>query len=91
MDKITYKTKGVCSSSVSFVVTEGIVKEVSFMNGCTGNLKAISQLIEGMEVTEAIHRLRGIDCDGKGTSCADQLARALEKAMQEMAKDLQAG
>ena len=49
------------------------------MDGCEGNLQGIASLFEGMEVAEVIKWLRGIDCSDRGTSCPDQLARALEK------------
>ena len=55
------------------------VKNVRFTGGCNGNLKAISALVEGMPKDKVIEILKGIDCRGKGTSCGDQLARALEE------------
>ncbi|MBQ6860854.1 MAG: TIGR03905 family TSCPD domain-containing protein [Clostridia bacterium] len=75
----TYKTKGTCSSVIEFDVEDGIVKNVRFTGGCNGNLKAISALVEGMPKDKVIEILKGIDCRGKGTSCGDQLARALEE------------
>jgi uncharacterized protein (TIGR03905 family) len=74
-----YKTEGVCSTSITFEIRDGHVHGVRFSDGCDGNLKAISLLVEGMEVKEAVKRLQGIDCDGRGTSCPDQLATALKK------------
>lgn len=75
----TYKTKGTCSSVIEFDVEDGIVKNVRFTGGCNGNLKAISALVEGMPKDKVIEILKGIDCRGRGTSCGDQLARALEE------------
>lgn len=75
----TYKTKGVCSGKINFEVNNGIIEEVEFVNGCEGNLKAISALIKGMKIEDAVVRLKGIDCRGKGTSCPDQLSKALEE------------
>lgn len=72
-----YTTKGVCSREITFEVENNKVKNVSFYRGCEGNLKGIASLVEGMEVDEVISRLKGIDCGGKGTSCPDQLAKAL--------------
>ncbi|MDL2205585.1 TIGR03905 family TSCPD domain-containing protein [Eubacteriales bacterium OttesenSCG-928-N13] len=72
-----YKTRGTCSSQIDIDVQNGIIQSVQFMNGCNGNLKALSKLVEGMPAQEAIGKLRGIECGMKGTSCADQLARAL--------------
>ena len=66
---------------LSFELEDGIVKDVSFMGGCNGNLKAISKLINGMEAQKVIDILRGNDCGGRGTSCADQLAIAIENAL----------
>lgn len=79
--KYSFRTRGVCARNISFDLEDGIVKDVSFMGGCNGNLKAISKLINGMEAQKVIDILRGNDCGGRGTSCADQLAIALEEAM----------
>lgn len=75
---VTYETSGVCSKQIMFDVENGILKNVRFVNGCPGNLAAISKLVEGMPVEEVIKRLRGIRCGAKSTSCGDQLAKALE-------------
>lgn len=77
----TYKTKGVCSTEISFDVQDGVVKDVKFKRGCTGNLQAIGKLVEGMTVEEVINRLKGIQCQN-GTSCADQLAKALKQSLE---------
>lgn len=79
---MVYKTKGVCSSQISFDIADGKVKNVAFVGGCHGNLQGISKLIEGMDATEAIGRLEGIRCGFKNTSCPDQLAKALKAAIQ---------
>lgn len=73
-----YKTKGVCSRSIHFTVEDNRVKNVSFEGGCHGNAQGVSALIEGMDVDEAIRRIKGIRCGMKATSCPDQLACALE-------------
>ncbi|MDR0388984.1 MAG: TIGR03905 family TSCPD domain-containing protein [Spirochaetaceae bacterium] len=72
-----YTPRGVCSSKIRFDLRDGKVYSVSFEDGCNGNLKALSVLVEGMAVSELVEKLRGINCGGKGTSCADQLARAV--------------
>ena len=77
-----YTTSGVCSSEILFEVEDNIVKEVTFVRGCPGNTLGVASLIQGMEVHEAIKRLKGIDCRGRGTSCPDQLAKALEVYIQ---------
>lgn len=77
----TYKTRGTCSREIKFEINDGIVSKVSFVSGCNGNLQGIGQLVEGMKVEDVISRLKGINCNGKGTSCPDQLARALEEVI----------
>ena len=74
-----YTTTGVCSKKISFDIDNGKVIKVAFLGGCEGNLQGISNLIEGMEINEAIKRLKGIPCGNKSTSCPDQLALALEE------------
>jgi uncharacterized protein (TIGR03905 family) len=83
MSRITYHTKGVCSMQITFHIENGILLDVEFLNGCEGNLTGIQKLVEGMPVADVIRKLRGIDCDGKGTSCPDQLAIALEEAIKK--------
>ena len=78
-----YATKGTCSRFIDFDLEDGIVKNVVFTGGCNGNLKGIGALVEGMEAKEAIKRLSGITCGFKPTSCPDQLAKALEEALEE--------
>ena len=77
----TYKTKGTCSTRIKFDLNNGIVSGVEFTNGCNGNLKAISKLVEGMEAEKVIELLDGNTCGMKPTSCADQLAKALAEAL----------
>ena len=76
-----YKTRGTCSTKINFDLEDGIVKNVAFTNGCNGNLKAISKLVEGMEATRVIELLDGNTCGMKSTSCADQLSKALALAL----------
>lgn len=78
MDKYTFKTQGVCSREITFRIENGRLLDVAFLAGCSGNLQGIGRLVEGMPVGEVIEKLKGVDCDGKGTSCPDQLSRALE-------------
>ena len=75
--KHTYKTRGTCSREITFEVNDGIVTNVSFYGGCNGNLQGIAKLVEGMKIEDVIEKLEGINCNGKGTSCPDQLAKAL--------------
>lgn len=82
MKTLNYKTKGTCSRSISLSLDENnTITSVSFTGGCSGNLQGISKLVTGMNAKEAISKLRGIDCGGKGTSCPDQLSFALEEAL----------
>mgnify|MGYP003291176120 CR=1 FL=1 len=74
-----YSPKGVCSTKIEFDVEDGKVKNVKYTGGCNGNLKALAALVEGETKDKIISRLRGITCGYKGTSCSDQLARALEE------------
>ena len=78
-----YKTSGTCSRSISFDVENGKVANVQFVGGCSGNTQGIAALVAGMKINEAISRLEGIDCAGRGTSCPDQLAKALRKIANE--------
>jgi uncharacterized protein (TIGR03905 family) len=74
-----YKTKGICSQKIHFDVKNGKVYSVSFEKGCNGNLKALGILSEGMDASELVKKLKGLQCGDKGTSCADQLATAVEQ------------
>ena len=75
-----YKTKGVCATNISFDLNGDKVSNVAFTNGCNGNLKAISKLVDGMTVDEIESKLKGNICGAKNTSCADQLAIAVREA-----------
>ena len=76
-----YKTRGTCASKITFDIEDGIVKNVQFTNGCNGNLKAISKLVEGMEAEKVASILEGNTCGAKSTSCADQFSKAIKEAM----------
>ena len=80
MGNFKYTTKGTCSKEISFDIEDNKVRNVKFVFGCMGNTQGVARLVEGMDVDEAIARLAGIDCNGRGTSCPDQLARALAEA-----------
>ena len=76
---IEYTPRGVCSRKMRVEAEDGIIRRVEVVGGCNGNLQGISRLVEGMSVEEAISRMEGISCNGKGTSCPDQLAKALRQ------------
>ena len=81
---MTYKTKGVCAQGIEFEIDDNKkVHNIKFTGGCSGNTQGVASLVEGMEVEEVIKRLKGIDCGGRGTSCPDQLAKALEQYLEE--------
>ena len=72
-----YKTRGVCSTGIELDIQDSIIKSVIFNGGCDGNLKGLSRLVTGMHAQEAAKLLEGINCKGRGTSCPDQLSKAL--------------
>ena len=76
---MTYATQGTCSREINFDVEDNKLRNVSFKGGCNGNLKGISRLVTGRDAKEVAETLKGVDCGGKGTSCPDQLARALKQ------------
>lgn len=78
MAEYSYNTHGVCSRKIDFEIEDGIVKNVRFLGGCNGNLQGIGKLVEGMKIDDVIEKLEGVNCNGKGTSCPDQLAKALK-------------
>lgn len=77
--KYTYIPNGVCSRQINLEIENEIVTKLEVIGGCNGNLQGIAKLVEGMKVDEVIKKLKGINCNGKGTSCPDQIAKALEK------------
>lgn len=77
-EHFTYQPKGVCSTRFDFELNGDTIESLRVTNGCNGNLKGISSLLEGMKVDEVISRLDGITCGFKNTSCPDQIARALK-------------
>ena len=83
MEKFTYQTKGVCSRAIEIEIEDGVILRVQYIGGCHGNTQGVAALIRGMRVEDAIERLSGIDCRGRGTSCPDQLSRALREALEE--------
>ena len=75
-----YKTKGTCSREIHYSDKDGVVESIEVIGGCAGNLKGICRLITGMPVEQVIKAFKGVDCGGRGTSCPDQIAQALEQA-----------
>ena len=79
MEHVTFTPSGVCSIQIDFDVEDGKLYNVQFIGGCNGNLKAIGRLVEGKDAKEVADILRGNTCGMKSTSCADQLAKAIDK------------
>ena len=84
--KYTYKTKGTCSSLIELELEGNVVHNVKFTGGCNGNLQAIPRLVEGLTVEEVESKIKGISCNGRGTSCGDQLAQAVQLAREQEAR-----
>ena len=81
--KTLYKTKRVCSRSIEIETDENnIITNVRFNGGCNGNTQGIASLVKGMKAEDVISKCKGIDCNGRGTSCPDQLAHALRAAQE---------
>ena len=81
--KCEYRPRGVCPSRITFDLDGDVVHNVAFTGGCNGNLQAISRVAEGMTVEQLEGYFKGISCSGKGTSCSDQLARAVREKYEE--------
>ena len=80
----TYTPHGVCAMKINIEIDDNeTINDISFVGGCNGNLQGISALVKGKTMDEVISALKGIDCRGKGTSCPDQLAQALEQIKEE--------
>lgn len=80
-----YKTSGTCSKAIEFSVENGIVTDCNFIGGCSGNTQGVARLVTGRSVDDVISLLEGIQCGFRGTSCPDQLAKALKSYQQATA------
>lgn len=76
-----YRSQGTCAQLIEFDLEGDVVKNISFLGGCPGNLKAISKILDGWKAIEIYEKLKGNTCGFKPTSCADQLAIAVKKAL----------
>ncbi|MDY5931758.1 MAG: TIGR03905 family TSCPD domain-containing protein [Candidatus Ornithospirochaeta sp.] len=82
MKQISYRTKGTCSSMISFTLDDDErIHDLAFVGGCNGNLKGIGKLCEGMKAKDVADRIEGTTCGFKSTSCPDQLAKAIREAL----------
>lgn len=78
-----YNTIGVCARKISFNLENGKIYNIKFDGGCPGNLKMISKILDGLEASKIIEMCSGNLCGIRGTSCSDQLAKAVSKALEE--------
>lgn len=81
MENYKVKTQGVCAREIDFSIDDGKLYNVHFVGGCPGNTAAIGKLLEGTSAQRAVDILKGNTCGSRPTSCADQLARGVEKAL----------
>ena len=81
MQTYSFQTQGICPSGISFALEGGKIYNIQFDGGCPGNTAALAKLLEGTDARKLVATLKGNDCAGKGTSCADQLAVAVEQAL----------
>ena len=85
--KYNYKTENTCSKEIEFDLNDNAVTNVKFLGGgCPGNLQAVPKLVEGLTVEEIVNKVGGINCGFRGTSCANELAKAVKKAYEESIK-----
>ncbi len=82
---LSYTTQGTCSRQIEIVCEGETIESVQFIGGCSGNTQGVAALVIGMNIDDAIERLKGIKCGFKPTSCPDQLACALEKIKKQEA------
>ena len=80
--RYSYKTTGTCSQVINFNIEGNVITDIEFIGGCNGNLKAVSKLCDGMTVEEIEGKLLGNQCGMRGTSCADQFAKAVREALE---------
>ena len=78
-----YNTKGTCSVQISFDINDNIITSIKFLGGCHGNTQAIAKLLDGQTVDYIEEKLLGNMCGNRGTSCADQLAKAVREAYEK--------
>ena len=69
----------VCSEQIDIETEGDVIRSIRYTRGCNGNTQGVASLCVGMKIADVIERLDGIDCNGRGTSCPDQLARALKQ------------
>ena len=80
METIVIHPQNVCSRKMTIQHENGVIIHAEVEGGCKGNLQGICRLIEGMKIEQVISRLQGVQCRN-GTSCPDQMAQGLAKAI----------
>ena len=85
METISYQTYGTCCKVINVIIDNDKIKDIEFIGGCQGNLRGIRSLVIGMNINDVIVKLKGIDCNQKGTSCPDQLATCLIQYLEKTA------
>ncbi len=86
MNQYSYRTRGVCAREIQFESDGKTVNNIKFISGCSGNTQGVAALANGMEIEKVIQLLEGIDCNGRGTSCPAQLAKALKEVQNQEGK-----
>ena len=77
----SYQTSGTCSREIIFEIEDGKIRNLHFIGGCNGNLQGIARLIKGRPAAEVADAMLGVNCSGRGTSCPDQIAKALKQML----------
>ena len=83
--KFEYTPKGVCSIKMIFEIEDNIIRNLKIVGGCPGNTIGVSRLVEGKTIEQVINMLKDIPCGNKGTSCPDQVSKALEEYQKKLA------
>ena len=81
-----YTTHGTCARRIEYELDGGVVKNIRFIGGCSGNTQGVARLVEGLSVEEVQEKLAGIRCGFKSTSCPDQLAKAVAAAAKQLSE-----
>ncbi len=84
MQEYVYEPQGVCPMQITFDIEGDVIRNIQFFGGCNGNLKAVSKLVDGWTVEQIEEKLKGNTCGRRPTSCADQLAKAVRQAYEEL-------
>ena len=72
----SYPNKGTCSKETHIVLNDDhTIESIE---------KGISRLLKGMKAEDAIARMEGTTCGPRPTSCPDQIAQNLKRALAEL-------